>query len=116
MGKGASDDELVEGSLHLPTPPRHRPRHLPCERLISNVLSSDRIVRWCCLKVFTHLICSICRIFARVLLLVKTAAAAIVPTTMIITPRITVELADPTDWEAAIRSFSLEAKTRKIIK
>ena len=67
------------------------------------------------MKVFTDLICSICRIFARVLLLVNTAAAAIVPTTMIITPRITVELADPTVWDAAIRSFSLEAKKKTII-
>lgn len=35
-GKGASDNELVEGSLRRPTPPRHRPRQLPCARLISN--------------------------------------------------------------------------------
>ena len=63
-----------------------------------------------------HLCCSTWRIFARVLLLVKTAAAKMVPTMMTTTPRVTLELAERTVCAAAARSFSLEAENIEIIE
>ena len=42
-------------------------------------------------------------------MLVKTTAATMVPTMMMMTPRTTLELAEWTEWTAAALSFSLEA-------
>ena len=111
---GDLDGDQQSASLRIPSrPPRHH-RHLPCnEGLIIFWLepSLDGIVN----QTFTtYLICWTCRIFARVLLLVNTAAAAMVPTMMISTPTITVEFAEPIAWEASIRSFSLEAGKGKL--